>query len=166
MTGWRLGYVVTRDVHVRRLIGQLAEASIACPSSVSQRAALAAVLGPQDSVDTAVASYQERRDAAVALLTARGVPCVVPQGAFYLMVDVSAATGDGEEFALRLLSDQHVAVSPGEAFGSGAAGMVRVSLASDRRALLQGLTRLADLVDAWSATSVRVGAGLDGVVIG
>ena len=166
MTGWRLGYVVTRDADVRTLIGQIAEASIACPSSVSQRAALAAVLGPQDAVGAAVASYQERRDAAIALLTARGVPCVYPKGAFYLMVDVSAATSDGEEFALRLLADSHVAVSPGEAFGPGGAGMVRVSLASERGALIEGLTRLVDLVDTWSAASTHVEAALDAVVVG
>ncbi|RMI13509.1 pyridoxal phosphate-dependent aminotransferase [Cellulomonas triticagri] len=154
MTGWRLGYVVSRDAGVVDLLGQVAEATVACPSSVSQRAALAAVTGPQDDVRTAVASYQERRDAAVALLAARGVPCVRPAGAFYLMVDVSAATTDSEAFALRLLDERHVAVSPGSAFGAAGEGMVRVSLAAERGALLEGLGRLADLVGAWGEVAV------------
>ncbi|MFI2752100.1 pyridoxal phosphate-dependent aminotransferase [Cellulomonas sp. P22] len=152
MTGWRLGYVVTRDDVVHDLLGQVAEATVACPSSVSQRAALAALAGPQDDVRDAVARYRERRDAAVALLAARGIPCVRPDGAFYLMVDITRATPDSDEFALRLLREKHVSVSPGTAFGAGGAGQVRVSLASDRTAILTGLERLADLVDEWAAT--------------
>lgn len=152
MTGWRIGYLVVRDADLQDHLAQVAEATVACTSSVSQRAALAALTGPQDSVERAVASYRERRDAAMALLHVRGVPCASPDGAFYLMVDVSAATTDGEAFALRLLADSHVSVSPGEAFGRGGAGMVRVSLASERSGLLEGLTRLADLVDQWSGT--------------
>ncbi|HUX71170.1 MAG TPA: pyridoxal phosphate-dependent aminotransferase [Cellulomonadaceae bacterium] len=162
MTGWRLGYVVTHDPVVAGLLGQVAEATIACPSAISQRAALAALTGPQDAVRIAVDSYRERRDAAIALLTARGIPCARPDGAFYLMVDISAATSDGNAFALRLIADSHVAVSPGEAFGPGGAGMVRVSLASERSILLEGLSRLADLVEAWPVEvdhGVVVGAG-------
>lgn len=154
MTGWRLGYVVARDPGVVDLLGQVAEATVACPSSVSQRAALAALTGPQDDVVAAVASYRERRDAAVALLESRGIGSVLPHGAFYLMVDVSAATTDSEAFALRLLDERHVSVSPGSAFGAGGEGMVRVSLASERSALVEGLGRLADMVDGWEAVEV------------
>ncbi|HYQ77204.1 pyridoxal phosphate-dependent aminotransferase [Cellulomonas sp.] len=168
MTGWRLGYVVSRDPGVIDLLGQVAEATVACPSSVSQRAALAALAGPQDDVVAAVDSYRERRDAAVALLDARGIPSVRPQGAFYLMVDVSAATADSEAFALRLLADRHVSVSPGSAFGPGGEGMVRVSLAAERGALLEGLSRLADAVADWSGaasgatTGATAAAGVGG----
>lgn len=159
MTGWRLGYVVSRDPGVIDLLGQVAEATVACPSSVSQRAALAALTGPQDDVTAAVDSYRERRDAAVALLDARGIPSVRPQGAFYLMVDVSAAMADSEAFALRLLADRHVSVSPGSAFGPGGEGMVRVSLAAERGALLEGLSRLADAVADWSGAGPVAGVG-------
>lgn len=162
MTGWRLGYVVSRDPGVIDLLGQVAEATVACPSSVSQRAALAALTGPQDDVAAAVDSYRERRDAAVALLDARRIPSVRPQGAFYLMVDVSAAMADSEAFALRLLADRHVSVSPGSAFGPGGEGMVRVSLAAERGALLAGLSRLADAVADWSGAggaAAAVGGG-------
>jgi aspartate aminotransferase len=112
-----------------------------------------------------VDSYRERRDAAVALLDARGIPSVRPQGAFYLMVDVSAAMADSEAFALRLLADRHVSVSPGSAFGPGGEGMVRVSLAAERGALLEGLSRLADAVADWSAAGAagaRAGAAVGG----
>ena len=151
MTGWRVGYVVVPDPQIRELTEHLAEATVACPSSVSQRVALAALRGSQDHVALALASYRERRDAAVELLSMRGVPCVRPEGAFYLMVDVSAATSDSEQFALRLLAERHVAVAPGSAFGPGGEGMVRVSLAADRGVLLEGLDRLAELVAVWGS---------------
>jgi aspartate aminotransferase len=164
MTGWRLGYVVTRDQAVQSLLSQVAEATLACPSSVSQRAALAALEGPQDGVERAVASYRDRRDAAIALLEARGVPCVRPDGAFYLMVDISTATRDSTAFAIRLLTEKHVAVSPGSAFGPGGEGMVRVSLASERSGLLDGLGRLADLVHGWCPAFDELGSA-DVVVV-
>ncbi|GIG30514.1 pyridoxal phosphate-dependent aminotransferase [Cellulomonas marina] len=152
MTGWRLGYAVVPDGRALDLMGHLAEATVACPSSVSQQAAVAAVTGPQDAVADAVASYRSRRDAAVDLLTRRGIACVRPDGAFYLMVDVGVA--DTDAFALRLLRERHVAVAPGATFGSAAAGMVRVSLAAAPADLLEGLGRLADQVDADRAAGV------------
>jgi aspartate aminotransferase len=153
MTGWRLGYAVVPDLEVAELMAHLAEATVACPSTVSQHAALAAMTGPQDGVAVAVASYRRRRDAAVELLTARGVDCVRPDGAFYLMVDVRDT--DTDAFARRLLARRHVAVAPGATFGPAAAGMVRVSLAADESELLEGLTRLADQLDEDAAPGVR-----------
>lgn len=150
MTGWRVGYVVVPDPQVRDLIGHLAEATISCPSTIGQRAALAALTGPQDHVAAARDAYRDRRDAAVSLLAARGIECVRPAGAFYLMVNVSQATPDSELFARRLLAERHVAVAPGSTFGRSAAGMVRVSLAAGREAVLEGLERLADQVHAWA----------------
>ncbi|QCB93675.1 pyridoxal phosphate-dependent aminotransferase [Cellulomonas shaoxiangyii] len=144
LTGWRAGYAVVPDPAVVEAIGHLAEATVACPSTTGQLAALAALTGPQDGVASAVASYRERRDAAVTLLRQRGVRHVVPDGAFYLMVDVGRA--DTEAFALDLLAQRHVAVAPGATFGDAAAGMVRVSLAAPRGDLLEGLARLADQV--------------------
>ena len=94
----------------------------------------------------AVASYRERRDAATALLAARGIGYAEPQGAFYLLVDVEDDDTDG--FAQRLLARRHVAVAPGATFGTLATGLVRVSLASARPVLLEGLSRLADEVVA------------------
>ncbi len=152
MTGWRVGYAVVPDAGLRELLEHLAEATVACPSVVAQRAALAALRGPQGHVAAARDAYRERRDAAVALLAERGIGCVRPAGAFYLMVDVSSATTDSEAFALRLLADRHVAVAPGAAFGPGGEGMVRVSLAARRATLLEGLDRLAGLVADWPGT--------------
>lgn len=154
MTGWRTGYAVVPSPDVVEALGHLAEATVACPSTTGQVGALAALTGPQDAVADAVASYRERRDAACALLTARGVRHVRPDGAFYLMVDVGEA--DTDAFARRLLERRHVAVAPGATFGDQAAGMVRVSLAAPRALLLEGLARLADEVTTGAGGALGV----------
>jgi aspartate aminotransferase len=146
MTGWRLGYLVTPTAVLADQLAQVAEATIACPSVVSQRAGLAALLGPQDHVARAVASYRVRRDEAVAELEASGLRCARPDGAFYLMVDVSDLFPDAQELTVRLLREEHVAMAPGEAFGPGAAGWVRISLASDPEDLRAGVSRLISLL--------------------
>ncbi|MBO0922763.1 pyridoxal phosphate-dependent aminotransferase [Cellulomonas sp. zg-ZUI222] len=153
LTGWRTGWVVVPAPDVVEALGHLAEATVACPSTPGQVAALAALTGPQDGVADAVASYRERRDAACALLARRGVAHVVPDGAFYLMVDVG--TSDTDAFARGLLARRHVAVAPGSTFGTAAAGMVRVSLAAPRDQLLLGLERLADEVADPTGTAGR-----------
>jgi aspartate aminotransferase len=147
MTGWRIGYVRVPDLKLTAPLAQIAEANIACPSSIGQRAALAALRGPSDHVIVAVETYRERRDEAVAALTAAGVRCAQPTGAFYLMVDLSEAFDDGWQAADRLLTDHHVAVAPGETFGQEAAGWVRLSLASDSDALREGVRRIIDVVE-------------------
>jgi aspartate aminotransferase len=146
MTGWRIGWVATPSDELREVLGHLSEALVACPSTVGQVGALAALTGPQDAVVASVASYRERRDAATELLAARGIGFSWPEGAFYLLVDVE--DDDTDAFAQRLLADRHVAVAPGSTFGVQAAGRVRVSLASARPVLLEGLSRLADDVVA------------------
>jgi aspartate aminotransferase len=115
---------------------------VSSASTVSQKAAEAALQGPQDVVATMRETYRRRRDRALARLDAAGVGYVRPAGAFYLMVEV----GEGDAFAERLLRERHVAVVPGSAFGAGAADMVRVSLAAADAALETGLERLAEQV--------------------
>lgn len=143
MTGWRVGYAVAAP-HVVRLLAKAQEPVVSSASTVSQKAAEAALLGPQDVVTEMRDAYRRRRDAALALLDRAGVGYVRPGGAFYLMVDV----GSSGDFARRLLVERRVAVVPGEAFGAGGAGLVRVSLAAADDAIEQGLSRLADELDS------------------
>jgi len=141
MTGWRIGYVVTSP-EMAAIIGKLQEPVVASASSLSQKGAEAALLGPQAVVGQMVDSYRERRDLAMELLDGEGIGYVRPRGAFYLMVDTSSA-GDSLQFARRLLLEEHVATVPGSAFGPGGEGMVRVSLASSIKTLDVGLRALA-----------------------
>jgi aspartate aminotransferase/aminotransferase len=142
MTGWRVGYLVA-PVDLIRLMTVLQEPIVSCACSVSQKAAEAALTGPQDVVHSMVASYRQRRDAAMELVRARGLPVHKPAGAFYLLVDISScAVHDARSFALSFLQQKRVAVAPGTAFGDVAAQTVRVCLAAEEKVLMEGLERL------------------------
>jgi aspartate/methionine/tyrosine aminotransferase len=142
MTGWRIGYAVGPPAVVRQL-AKAQEAVVSSSSTVSQKAAEAALLGSQEAVAGMRDAYRRRRDAALQRLDADGIAYARPSGAFYLMVDVSATPETSEDFAHRLLREHHVAVVPGSAFGAGGEGYVRVSLAAAADAIEAGLARLA-----------------------
>jgi aspartate/methionine/tyrosine aminotransferase len=91
-------------------------------------------------------SYRERRDAVVELLKEEGYYVYTPRGAFYIMVDVSEAGVDSRQFALNLLEQCRVAVAPGTAFGKLGDHFVRISLATEKDLLLEGLRRLCEFV--------------------
>jgi aspartate aminotransferase len=150
MTGWRLGYAVAPPV-LADLLRKLQEPEVSCPSTVSQKAAEAALAGPQDVVAAMRSAYTERRDRAWRLVEQRNLPGFRTQGTFYMVLDVSDAGLPAMEFTLRLLREWGVAVAPGEVFGPGGAGLVRVSLGEESRTLEEGLGRLADAVESLSA---------------
>ena len=145
MTGWRLGYA-TGPARLIETMVKVLESNSSCTSTIAQRAAEAALAGPQDVVRTMVAAYRRRRDTAVAVLREAGLCLSVPQGAFYIMADVSPRGQESSAFAETLLRDQGVSVVPGTAFGTVAPASVRVSLASSDSDLEVGLRRLAAFV--------------------
>ncbi|HWM87491.1 MAG TPA: pyridoxal phosphate-dependent aminotransferase [Kofleriaceae bacterium] len=150
MTGWRIGYVAARP-DIADLVAKLQEAITSCAPSVSQKAAQAAIDGDQTCVEEMRQAYAERRDLAVDLLGGAGLMVARPTGAFYIMGDISATGLSGTDFAKKLLVERGVAVAPGETFGPGGSGMVRVSLAPSRASLEVGLGRLVEAVGEWSS---------------
>jgi aspartate aminotransferase len=143
MTGLRVGYLVAPE-EVAATAAKMQEPLISCVNAPAQYAALAALDGPQDVVDVMRRTYQRRRDAAAQVLRDSGTGFLLPDGAFYLWIDVrDQCHGDVEEWALGLLRERHVAVAPGTAFGPAGQGWVRVSLATRSDDLLEGLRRLA-----------------------
>ena len=153
MTGWRVGYAVASPA-LADILRKLQEPEVSCPSAVSQKAAEAALLGPQKVVAEMRDAYRERRDRAWELLCERGLPAFRTQGTFYLVADVSEAGLASMDFTLRLLNEWGVAVAPGEVFGPGGKGLVRVSLAEEPDVLDEGLGRLCDAVQALAAARV------------
>jgi aspartate/methionine/tyrosine aminotransferase len=143
MTGWRLGYAVAPR-ELAMLLARAQEPVVSCPSTVAQKAAEAALAGPQDAVGEMRDAYRRRRDLALAALDAHGVSYVRPRGAFYVLADVG---GPGDAFARRLLEEDGVAVVPGGAFGAGGEGMVRVSLTAADEVVAAGVERLAAAVE-------------------
>jgi len=145
MTGWRVGWVVAPP-DVAPLVARAQEASVTCVSTISQKAAEAALAGPQDAVDEMRSAYAARLERATRLLDGAGIGYMRPQGGLYLLVDVSPSGLSSRDFALSLLDEHGVAVVPGSAFGPGAEGLVRVSLCVAQERLDEGLARLAAAV--------------------
>jgi aspartate aminotransferase/aminotransferase len=145
MTGWRLGYVTGARRLVESVVKVL-ESQSSCAPSISQKAAEAALTGPQDCVRTMRAAYLRRRDRVVARLSEARLLISVPRGAFYIMADVSPSRLSSRDFAFRLLRECAVSVAPGSAFGQVAARSVRISLASSEEDLAEGVDRLCRLV--------------------
>ena len=142
MTGWRIGYL-TGPAPMLEVMAPVQEAMASCVNSATQRAALAAIRGPQDCVETMRRAYQRRRDLVVERMSrVPGVRCPRPDGAFYAFPDVRAVTHDTQRLAEQLLFDHKVVVSPGEAFGPRSAGFLRLSYAASDDDLAEGLRRL------------------------
>jgi aspartate/methionine/tyrosine aminotransferase len=139
MTGWRVGYALAS----RPLIGvvaKLQEPTISCASSVSQRAALAALTGPQQFVNEQRRFLSERRHLVGELLRGRREFTYRAEGAFYLLLDISPLSS--RQFALHLLERENVAVAPGSAFGERAEGFVRICYGAGGDALLDAVSSL------------------------
>src|ERR1035437_3753962 len=139
MTGLRVGYLVAPE-EAAATAAKMQEPLIACVNAPAQYAALAALEGPQDVVEVMRRTYQHRRDVATQLLRDSSTGFLMPDGAFYLWIDVrDRCQGDVETWALQLLREQHVAVAPGTTFGPMGQGWARVSLATETDDLMEGL---------------------------
>lgn len=142
MTGLRVGYLVTPH-GLAETMRTVQETTISCVSVPDQRAAVAALEGEQEHVAAAKRHYLENLEAACAALDARGIRYLRPTGAFYLWVDVSHVSGgDVAQWCEGFVVEQRVALAPGSAFGRSGEGWVRVSLASRREHILEGLSRI------------------------
>jgi aspartate aminotransferase len=145
MTGWRCGWLAGPRA-VASAGNALQSHETSNVNSITQKAVLAALTGPQDCVAAMRDEYQARRDQVIAWLRAeepRLVP-VTPEGAFYLFPNVRGflgpRCGTALEFTERLLDSAHVVVTPGEAFE--ARGFIRISFAASLDQLREGIRRL------------------------
>jgi len=149
MTGWRIGYIVTGTQLMKTIIDVL-NASNTNISTLVQRAAAAALTGPQACVAAMRDAYCRRRDLAVNLLEELGRYSYTPHGAFYALIDVTSPTGaqrTGRQFALDLLHQHNVAVAPGSGFGSVAGHYVRISLAASEDEIERGVQEICAFAD-------------------
>jgi aspartate aminotransferase len=153
MTGWRIGFGLG-PVHVMAAIAKLQSHSTSNPTSIAQKAAVEALRGPQDSVRVMLEEYRRRRQFVLERLRQiPGVKVGEPQGAFYAYPNISCTFGHNGistpmQFAERLLAEAHVAVVPGEAFGTNQ--HIRISYATSMAELRRGLDRLDQFIRAHS----------------
>ena len=145
MTGWRLGYAMGPSAVISAM-AKLQSQSTSNPTSIVQKAAVAALRGPQQCVEEMRAEYIMLRDHVVqGLRSIPGVTCTLPEGAFYAYPNVSSFFGRGglksaADVAGRLLREAHVAAVPGEGFGTKE--HIRVSYATSKAELDRGLERM------------------------
>ena len=140
MTGWRIGYAAG-PTEAMQAISNLQDHSTSNPASISQKAALAALKGPQDCVESMRLEFERRRDYMCQRLDKmKDISYVKPQGAFYIFCDISKTGAKSMEFAKRLLDEANVAVIPGGPFGWD--NYVRLSFATSSENIKKGLDRI------------------------
>jgi len=142
MTGWRLGYGVM-PTHLADRIGRLMTNSNSCTASFSQIAMIEAIRGDQSAVDGMVAEFKSRRDLTVKLLNEiDGVSCITPAGAFYVFPNVKSFGKPVKKLGEYLLQEANVAVLGGTAFGADGEGYLRLSYATSKELITEGVSRI------------------------
>ncbi|MFV0421004.1 pyridoxal phosphate-dependent aminotransferase [Oleidesulfovibrio sp.] len=148
MTGWRVGYVLGHPDLVKAL-GKIQGQSTSNVCSIAQKAALAALTGPFDALDTLRTEYARRRDIALDIMSGwKDVVCPKPDGAFYLFPDVhrlyNDTIPDSATLCTRLMEDAGVALVPGVAFGDDRC--VRISYAVSEETLRDALGKISKVL--------------------
>lgn len=149
MTGWRVGYALASAEWTKAML-KVQGHSTSNANSIAQFAAVEALTGPQQSVGTMLEEYTKRRAWLLeALGQIPGITCNEPEGAFYAFPSVRACLGGSvhtsDEFARRLLEEEHTVVTDGAAFGAD--GYLRISYATSMDQLQEGVTRIRRFVE-------------------
>lgn len=149
MTGWRIGYVAAND-QISKVIANYLSHCTGSPSSISQKAALEALTASQASVESMRLAFERRRNYMVEHMNKiKGVSCIKPDGAFYVMMNIEQLVGremhgevirNADDFSTLFLKYGKVAVVPGTSFG--APNFVRWSYATSIDNIREGLNRL------------------------
>jgi aspartate aminotransferase len=151
MTGWRCGWALG-PAPVIAASGAIQSHATSNVSSITQRAAIAALTGSQAPVRAMLDEYRRRRDSLFEWLSADArLRCRKPAGAFYMFIDIGELLSmdrfrTSNDFAQALLDEARVAVTPGEAFD--APGFIRISYATSMELLREGSARLLEFVRA------------------
>lgn len=145
MTGWRIGYVAANPDFIGAMV-KIHQYSMLCAPVTAQMAALEALKNGTEEMQKMVNQYNQRRRLVVQGFRQIGLPCFEPKGAFYAFPSVAATGMTSEEFAEKLLLEAKVAVIPGDVFGEGGEGHIRVSYASSLQNLNLALERIGSFL--------------------
>jgi aspartate aminotransferase len=153
MTGWRIGYCAA-DKDIIKLMSNVQSHTTGNPNSIAQYAALAALNGENSQIENMMDEFKKRREYMIEKIDSiEGLSCLKPEGAFYVMLNISKTFGktiDGHsignslEFSSLLLEKEKVAVVPGLGFGID--GYVRLSYATSMENIKRGLDRIGQFV--------------------
>ena len=141
MTGWRLGYACGPAPIIEQMI-KIHQFAIMCAPTTSQYAAIEALRNGDDDVAEMCTAYNQRRRYLVHAFREMGLECFEPYGAFYIFPCIKEFGMTSEDFAMRFLEEERVAVVPGTAFGDCGEGYLRISYASSLENLKESMFRL------------------------
>lgn len=155
MTGWRIGFLGGEKKLVEKAL-MVQTHSTSCTSSISQKAAVAALKTDDSVAGRMIAEFAKRREFVIDYMKkADGVNYIEPMGAFYLFMDFrkiidanKASFADSEALCTKLLQEHNVAAIPGGAFG--AEGWLRISYAASLDEIKKGLSRINDFIKKYS----------------
>lgn len=142
MTGWRIGYACAPP-EILSAIYKCHQYVVMSAPTMGQVGAVAAIRESQKDVERMRQAYDARRRVLVDGLNAAGLPTFEPEGAFYAFPDISSTGLSSEDFAQRLLYEEHVACVPGDAFGPSGAGYLRCSYANSLENVTEAVVRIA-----------------------
>jgi aminotransferase len=145
MTGWRLGWLAA-PADICGAVRKVHQYGIMSAPTAAQYAGLAALLHGEADVQQMVNEYDQRRQVLVAGLRRIGLPTFEPRGAFYVFPDIRSTGLSSADFCERLLTEEHVAVIPGDVFGPSGAGFVRLCYASSMHNIETALERIERFV--------------------
>lgn len=147
MTGWRIGYVAAPKEYIIAM-NKLHQHNTTCAPSFGQRAAIAALRNEHGEVEKMVEEYKRRRDYAVeAINSIPGLSCLSPKGAFYIFINCKKLGKTSAELAQYLLENAKIAMVPGDVFGPGGEGYLRMSFANSYENIVEGCRRLKEAVE-------------------
>ena len=142
MTGWRFGYLASKDKDLVKAMKKLQSQSTSNINSITQSASIVALNGDADKdIEAMRVEFEKRRDIAVKLINEiDGLSVTKPDGAFYLFINIQNITNNSMQFSKDLLENVGVAVVPGVAFGLE--GYFRMSFATDETTIRDGISRI------------------------
>lgn len=146
MTGWRLGYACGPDLILKQML-KIHQFAIMCAPTISQYAGVEALKNGDEDVAVMREAYNERRRYVLHRFHQMGLECFEPFGAFYAFPCIKEFGMTSDEFALRFLQEEKVAVVPGTAFGACGEGFLRISYAYSLEELKKALGRLECFVN-------------------
>lgn len=145
MTGWRIGYAIANKDIIRGMT-KLQQNFYICPSSIAQKAAIAALECKKEVEEMKKEFDKRRRFVFNKLCKIEGIKVSEPKGAYYIFPDISSFSQDSHSFAKMLLEKTKVALTPGSAFGRSGEGHIRISYANSLEALKEGIERLKEFI--------------------
>lgn len=146
MTGWRIGYASASSAIIDQML-KIQQYSVTCVSAFVQKAAIAALNGPQEHINNMINEYDQRRQLIVKRLNnIKKISCRIPAGTFYVFVDISKSGMSSVNFANFLLDKAMVGAVPGSAYGQFGEGYVRLSFANSKENIEKAMERMEELL--------------------